>query len=123
MEYYLPKGWNTGFDGDHERWGTEKPYFDIVIEKVGERPEDSKFIAIELKYKHTAVESDIWRFGTYNKNIPLVTDQAAENEGRYDFWKDVKRLELLKKTFWWKNNRRYCFVCNKSNKLQTRHVL
>ena len=33
------------------------------------------------------------------RGIKLVSNQAAENEGRYDFWKDVKRLELLTKHF------------------------
>ena len=47
LEYHLPKGWNEKFDNDYLRWGTEKPYFDIVLEN----PEELKFIAIEMKYK------------------------------------------------------------------------
>ena len=32
VEYQLPKGWSPIFDKGYQRWGTEKPYFDIVIE-------------------------------------------------------------------------------------------
>ena len=47
LEYRLPKKWNKDFDDSYERWG-ETPYFDIVLERIGENP---SFIAIELKYK------------------------------------------------------------------------
>ena len=99
LEYHLPKGWNEEFDIDYERWG-ETPYFDIVIEKVAEK--NPRFIAIELKYKLDEVNSSQFkRFGNSpgQQNIVLVTKQAAQNEGRYDFWKDVKRLELLTEHF------------------------
>lgn len=105
LEYHLPKGWKENFDKDYSRWGTEKPYFDIVLEKNEEKPEEAKFIAIELKYKLKKVKLEqgieFKRFGisSPNKDITLVTNQSASNEGRYDFWKDVKRLELLKEHF------------------------
>ena len=43
IEYQLPKGWSPIFDEGYQRWGTEKPYFDIVIEH------ENQFIAVELK--------------------------------------------------------------------------
>lgn len=106
LEYRLPKKWNKGFDEDYARWG-ETPYFDIVLEKTGENP---RFIAIELKYKLKEVRLEkgvnFARFGIipyYDSDeaepITLVTNQSAENEGRYDFWKDVKRIELLASHF------------------------
>ena len=106
LEYRLPKKWNKDFDDSYERWG-ETPYFDIVLERIGENP---SFIAIELKYKLKAVklkkEVNFTRFGitpSYDcddgKPITLITNQSAENEGRYDFWKDVKRIELLTSHF------------------------
>lgn len=111
LEYRLPKGWNNKFDEAYTPWG-ETPYFDIVLEHVEEGK--SQYIGIELKYKLKEVnlkaeETAFKRFGTLpsrqpetkaNKNgIKLVSNQAAENEGRYDFWKDVKRLELLAQHF------------------------
>lgn len=106
LEYRLPKKWNKDFDKEYERWG-ETPYFDIVLERIGENP---GFIAIELKYKLKEVRLNkgvnFTRFGespSYNTEgkdkIPLVTNQSAEDEGRYDFWKDVKRIELLTNHF------------------------
>ena len=99
LEYHLPKGWNKKFDEDYSRWGTEIPYIDIVLEKEGENP---KFIAIELKYKLKKIQDkDLMRFGTKPEggDIILVTNQSAQNNARYDFWKDVKRIELLTKHF------------------------
>lgn len=99
LEYQLPKGWNPIFDEGYQRWGTEKPYFDIVIEH------ENQFIAIELKYKLKKIrlrpEERFLRFGekANDRNLILVTNQSAENEGRYDFWKDVKRIEILSKAF------------------------
>lgn len=90
LEYQLPKGWNEKFDKEYERWGTEKPCFDIVIEEC--ENENKKFVAIELKYKLKEVELNqegkLTRFGEKSKKsgIALVTNQSAENEGRYDFW-------------------------------------
>lgn len=94
LEYHIPKGFNPAFDIDYAEWETEKPSIDIVIRKGKE------FIPIELKYKLKKVSGTISRFGEYNSNqVDLITNQAAQNLGRYAFWKDVKRLELLKKHF------------------------
>ena len=102
LEYRLPKGWNDDFDKAYAPWG-ETPYFDIVLEYV--KNNKSQYIGIELKYKLKEVklkekDTEFKRFGeSGQKGIKLVSNQAAENEGRYDFWKDVKRLELLAEHF------------------------
>lgn len=103
LEYRLPKGLNDDFDEAYAPWG-ETPYFDIVLEHKVDK-ESSQYIGIELKYKLKAVklkeeDNKFKRFGVAGKKgIKLVSNQAAENEGRYDFWKDVKRLELLAEHF------------------------
>ena len=103
FEYRLPKGWSSEFDEEYKQWG-ETPYFDIVLEDT----KQTRFIGIELKYKLKKIDlpksTDMQRFGcTPNsenaQRITLVSNQGAENEGRYDFWKDVKRLELLGQCF------------------------
>lgn len=93
-EYRIPKMVCPGFDNDYAIWG-EVPSIDLVLQK------GDKYIPVELKYKHKAVTSNSFEcFGCkIDENIALVTNQGAENEGRYDFWKDVKRIELLKKHF------------------------
>ena len=103
LEYRLPKGWNDDFDKAYAPWG-ETPYFDIVLEHEGD-DNTSRYIGIELKYKLKEVKLkeeniNFKRLGVPGKKgIKLVSNQAAENEGRYDFWKDVKRLELFAEHF------------------------
>lgn len=93
-EYRLPKGFNKKFDRGYKLWQTEKPAIDIVLEH------DGKFIAVELKYKLKEIKGILKRFGQESsKNFPIVTNQAAQNEARYDFWKDVKRLELIQEHY------------------------
>ena len=109
LEYSLPIDWNKTFKDGYDSWETETPYIDIVLEKKalidGGSPE---FVAIELKYKlkEAALPKDtsFLRFGEApnsesNSEIVLVNHQGAQDEGRYDFWKDVKRVELLTEAF------------------------
>lgn len=94
LEYHLPVGQNPSFDNEYDRWETEKPSIDIVVRKGEE------YIPIELKYKLKAVSGRISRFGEKSpKEVAIVTNQAAQNLGRYAFWKDVKRIELVKKHY------------------------
>ena len=64
---------------------------DIVIEKEG------LFYLIELKYKTQRATIKFERFGEI-KSISLKK-QSRIPMSRYDFWKDVARLEFLKKCF------------------------
>ena len=60
---------------------------------------EEKYIAIELKNKLKAISSECTRFGQTSQKKELVKNQSAQNIGRYQFWKDVKRLELLKESY------------------------
>ena len=95
LEYHLPNGFNERFDSGYEAWQTETPSIDIVLKLKGEE----KYIAIELKNKLKAIVGECTRFGQTKQKIELIKDQSAQNIGRYQFWKDVKRLELLKETY------------------------
>lgn len=87
LEYYAPKK-------------ELKPYYiwnqelrlDIVVEKEG------KFVPVELKYKTKKVRADIPRFGE-NCKCDVLKDQSAQDLGMYGFWKDVRRIELVRKRF------------------------
>ena len=69
-------------------------YIDLVVTKDGE------YIPIELKYKTKVVQAQINRFGLPTRSaIDVVKTHSAQDLGRYDFWKDVRRVELLKKAF------------------------
>lgn len=92
LEYRLPRGVNSNFDEGYAPWKTECPSIDIVLE-IGNR-----FIAIELKNKLKSFSANLSRFGE-SANVQILKNQSAQNIGRYQFWKDVKRLELLKQSY------------------------
>ena len=94
VEYHVPRKFKDGMDTDYFSWDTKTLSIDIMVCKGNE------FVPIELKYKLKGIESQIHRFGEHSSvPIPIVTDQSAQDLGRYNFWKDVKRIELIKKHF------------------------
>lgn len=95
LEYHLPIGFKETFDKDYEQWETEKPSLDVVVRKGDE------YVPVELKYKLKAVRGAISRFGEQSQdpNLEIIPNQSAQNLGRYAFWKDVKRIELVKKHY------------------------
>ena len=94
LEYRLPKGCNRHFDEGYEPWETEQPSIDIVVRK------GRSYIPIELKYKLKSFKGNFTRFGEPPfDSVSLIKDQSAQNIGRYQFWKDVKRLELLDESY------------------------
>ena len=64
---------------------------DIVIEK------DKLFYPIELKYKIKQEEVKFNRFG--EDTSYLLKEHSRIPMNKYDFWKDVARLEFLKESF------------------------
>ena len=69
---------------------------DIVVEK------DGRFAALELKYTTRAMEdAEATIFGEKvgSQALKLLKNQAATNIRMYDFWKDVRRIEMLRETF------------------------
>lgn len=89
VEYYVPKSELL----PEYIWNSEMKV-DIVVCK------DDKFVPIELKYKTKEINNgSLYRFGEECKGIQIVKNQAAQNISKYDFWKDVRRLEILKKKF------------------------
>lgn len=62
---------------------------------------EREFIPIELKYatKPVKMANPLTRFGEpllNNANVQIVKDQAANDVIMYNYWKDVRRIELLK---------------------------
>lgn len=91
VEYYLP--WQELERVGKYIWKSELR-LDIVVKKDGE------FIPIELKYKTKKVERQIQRFDELlDKKVVVMKNQGAQDLGMYDLWKDVRRLELVRKRF------------------------
>lgn len=90
IEYYVP---NSELEGYGDLWDNELR-IDIVVRK------GSEYVPIELKYKTKGVNRQISRFGIkLSKEVLVVKNQGAQNLGMYGFWKDVKRIELLRRRF------------------------
>ena len=87
LEYHIP----TSELKDYP-WSENNISIDLVVEKDGE------YVPVELKYKTCSLPdgSMINRFGEKICANKIVKNQSAQDLGRYGFWKDVKRLELLK---------------------------
>ena len=101
VEYYVP--WQ---ELDGYIWESELR-LDIVVKKNGE------YCPVELKYKTKNIERQITRFDELlNKKITVMKNQGAQNIGMYDFWKDIHRIELVRKRFKRVNGGLAVFVTN-----------
>lgn len=109
IEYYIPKPkmvfnnyQNTPLIPYPYVWDSEMK-LDIVV-KI-----DDFYYPIELKYKTRELDQKLFPNGVHIErfnenplrdyygnalNIGVLKNQSAQNLGRYDFWKDVRRVEL-----------------------------
>ena len=88
VEYYVPYQ-----ELEDYVWNSELR-LDIVVKKCGE------FCPVELKYKTKRVDRKIKRFDEQlAHSVIVMKDQGAQDLGMYDFWKDVRRVELVRKRF------------------------
>lgn len=86
VEYYIP------YQTLKEYIWKSEVYIDIVVSRNGE------FVPIELKYKTAKVNKVIPRFNE-KMAVDVLKNQAAQNLGKYAFWKDIRRLELIRNRF------------------------
>lgn len=95
VEYYVP--WQElGKDavGEYKYIWKSELRLDIVVKKDGE------YCPVELKYKTQKVERQISRFDEMlDDEIVVMKNQGAHDLGMYDFWKDVRRVELVRNRF------------------------
>lgn len=67
-----------------------KMYVDIMIRRGEE------YFPIELKYPVKSLVANIDFLGVHLEEAKLLRSQSAGNNRLYDFWADVKRIEVLK---------------------------
>lgn len=65
---------------------------DLVVSRGG------RFCPVELKYPTRKVVKPISRFGE-NVSVVVMKNQGAQDIVRYNFWKDVRRMECLCRRF------------------------
>ena len=88
VEYYVPRQELEGYVWDSEL------RLDVVVKRDGE------YCPVELKYKTRKVERKISRFDeALSDNVVVMKNQGAQDLGMYDFWKDVRRVELVRNRF------------------------
>ena len=88
MEYYVPYT-----ELDHFVWESEL-WLDILVMRQGE------YLPVELKYKTKKVERALLRFNEQlSDKVVVMKNQGAQDLGMYDFWKDVRRVELVRQRF------------------------
>lgn len=88
---------------------SDKPqemYVDIVVSNGDE------YVPIELKYKKKELKGDVELFGQKMGKGVILKNNQAHDFGRYEFWKDVRRVELLVKSFENVKNGIVLFVTN-----------
>ena len=85
VEYYVPFK-----ELDNYLWKNELK-LDILVRK------ESEYLPIELKYKTKKQSKQLQRFGEQlNDAVDVLKNQGAQDLGMYDFWKDIRRLELVR---------------------------
>lgn len=101
VEYYVPYEQL----GDYI-WKNELR-LDILVRKGDE------FLPIELKYKTKKHCKQLTRFGEHlDRQVDVLKNQGAQDLGMYDFWKDVRRVELVRRRFSAVKNGLAVFVTN-----------
>ncbi len=87
VEYHIPAGLIPNYP-----WtDSNNIYIDIVLLK------DGRYYPIEIKYKTKSQAIPHQIFGD-NQQV-ILGHHGAQNIGCYDFWKDIKRLELYESSF------------------------
>ena len=89
VECYIPNSLavEVGYDWDSNL------YLDIVV-RCGD-----EYCPVELKYPTRRVVRDINRFGRELERVEIMRNQGAQDIVRYNFWKDVRRCEIIKALF------------------------
>ena len=89
LEYFVPTDMLNGYK---DLWDSELR-LDILVRKGEE------YCPVELKYKTKQIKSSLKRFGVTVDDVVVVKNHGAQDLGMYGFWKDVKRIEMVKDRF------------------------
>lgn len=89
VEYYIP---NSVAKGAGYEWSSDLR-LDLVVRKGAE------YVPVELKYPTRRVMTDIIRFGKVLPGVEIVKNQGAQDIVMYNFWKDVRRVEIVRSLF------------------------
>lgn len=111
LECHVPTNGDTFTAKADYPWRTkdgklQEMYVDIVVN------DGKEWVPIEVKYKTRGLVEDGLLFGQPTKNLSILKNQGAQDLGMYGFWKDVRRVEMLRKTYPTVKNGIAIFVTN-----------
>lgn len=89
VEYFIP---NSAAKAAGYEWSSDLR-LDLVVRK------GTEFVPVELKYPTRRVVTDISRFGKVIPGVEIVKNQGAQDIVMYNFWKDVRRVEIVRSLF------------------------
>ncbi len=89
VEYFIP---NSVAAARGYEWDSDLR-LDIVVRRGGE------FAVVELKYPTRRIVTDIKRFDTLLPGVEIVKQHGAQDIVSYNFWKDVRRVEIIRALF------------------------
>lgn len=105
VEYYVP----VGVDNSSMKSGL---YLDIVVKNGGEYlPTELKYKTKSLNNKINKMQKPLLRLGKM-VSVDVLKNQSAQDIGMYLFWKDVWRIELIRREFEQVKNGLAVFVTN-----------
>lgn len=107
VEYYVPFSELKDYIWENEL------RLDILLRKADE------FLPIELKYKTKLLEKNLKRFNENLAKVTVMKNQGAQDLAMYDFWKDVRRIELVRNRFSAVKNGLAIFLTNDKSYLNT----
>ena len=89
VEYFIP---NSVAAAKGYEWNSDLR-LDIVARK------GMKHAVVELKYPTHRIVTDIKRFNTQLHGVEIVKNHGAQDIVSYNFWKDVRRIEIIRSLF------------------------
>lgn len=89
VEYFIP---NSAATSRGYEWESDLR-LDIVVRRKNE------YAVVELKYPTKRIVTDIKRFDTLLSGVEIVKNHGAQDIVSYNFWKDVRRIEIIKSLF------------------------
>lgn len=89
VEYYLPNALASSLGYE---WNSDLR-LDVVASIGG------KFAIVELKYPTRRITTPIKRFDTLLPGVEIVKNHGAQDIVSYNYWKDVRRIEIVRSLF------------------------
>ena len=94
FEYRVPTDRLKGsYPWRNKEGNPQMMYVDLVVYN------EKEYIPIEIKYKTRGFVADHLVFSHPEKEMPILKEQGAQDLGLYGFWKDVRRVEMIRETY------------------------